>query len=123
MKLLPLSPKESIYFTMNEIEAGLSQEKINFINGTYKKELQYWKKAAFKKALNGNEAKELTDLAPSRVSFLIRKAAIKKAKKMNIHEIIFHLKFQYSVNRNQITLIQDIPSEDTCLLLKQYLKN
>ena len=51
------------------------------------------------------------DLAPSRV-FLIRKAATKNAKKMNIDEIIFYLKSQYSTdNRNQITFIQDIPSE------------
>ena len=61
---------------MNEIEVNLSQEKINFINDAYQKELQYWKELAFKKASIENKAKELTDLAPSRV-FLIRKAAIK----------------------------------------------
>ena len=51
------------------------------------------------------------DLAPLRV-FLIRKAAIKNAKKMNIHEIIIYLKSQYSTdNRNQISFFQGIPSQ------------
>ena len=110
-KLLTLSDKESIYFTMNEIEVGLSQEKINFINDTYQKELQYWKEAALKKALDENEAKELTDLAPFKV-FLIGKAGIKNAKWMNIYEITFYLKSHYSAdNRNRITFIQGIPSQ------------
>ena len=81
---------------MNKIEVILSQEKVNFINDTYEKELQYWKEAALKKALTENEAKELTDLAPLRV-LLIRKAA-KNAKKMNINEIIYYLKCQYSAD-------------------------
>ena len=96
---------------MNEIEVNLSQEKINFVNDNYQKELQYWKKLALKKASTENEAKELIDLAPSTV-FLIRKAAIKNAKKMNIDEMIFFLKSRYSTdNRNQITFTQDIPSQ------------
>ena len=75
-----------------------------------KKSPQYWKEVALKKVLNENEAKELAGLVPSRV-FLICKAAIKNAKNMNIHEIIFCLKFQYSAhNRSQITLIQGILS-------------
>ena len=32
---------------MNEIEVNLSHEKLNFINDTYQKELQYWKKIVF----------------------------------------------------------------------------
>ena len=36
---------------MNEIEVSLPQEKINFINDTCEKKLQYWKKAALKKTL------------------------------------------------------------------------
>ena len=56
---------------MNEIRVNLSQEKTNFINDTYQKELQYWKKVALKKALTENETKELIDLAPSR-AFLVR---------------------------------------------------
>ena len=31
---------------MNKIEVNLSQEKIDFINEAYQKELQYWKKVA-----------------------------------------------------------------------------
>ena len=43
--------------------------------------------------------------------FLIRKAA-KNAKKININEIIFYLKSRYSPdNRDQITFIQNIPSQ------------
>ena len=72
VKLLILSHVEkSIYFMMNEIRVNLSQEKTNFINDTYQKELQYWKKVALKKALTENETKELIDLAPSR-AFLVR---------------------------------------------------
>ena len=37
---------------MNEIEENLSQEKINFINDAYQKQLQYWKKASLKKGFN-----------------------------------------------------------------------
>ena len=95
----------------DERNQNLSQEKINFINNTYQKELQYWKKVALKKALTKNETKELIDLAPSGV-FLIHKAAIKNATRMNIHEIIFYLKSRFPTdNRNQITFIQDIPSQ------------
>ena len=84
--------------------------------------LQYWKKVALKKALTKNETKELIDLAPSGV-FLIHKAAIKNANRMNIHEIIFYLKSRFLTdNRNQITFIQDIPSQGDIPSLKQYLK-
>ena len=89
---------------MNEIEVNLSQEKVKFINNTYQKELKYWKETALKKASTENEAKELTDLIPLRV-LLVRKIA-KNAKKMNINEIIFYLKSEYSAdNRDQITFI------------------
>ena len=111
MKLLTLLHKiKSICFAMNKIEVNLSQEKINFINDTHQKGLQYWKEAALKKDSTENEAKESTDLAPLR-AFLIPKAA-KNAKKMNINEIIFYLKARYSTdNRDQINFIQDIPSQ------------
>ena len=95
---------------MNEIEVNLSQEKVKFINNTYQKELKYWKETALKKASTENEAKELTDLIPLRV-LLVRKIA-KNAKKMNINEIIFYLKSEYSAdNRDQITFIQEILSQ------------
>ena len=50
--LAQLDKERSICFAMNEIEVSLSQKKINFINDIYQKELQSWKEAAFKKALN-----------------------------------------------------------------------
>ena len=34
---------------LSKIEAGLSQEKIDFINDIYQKELQHWKKVALEK--------------------------------------------------------------------------
>ena len=90
-----------LIFTMNAIEVNLSQEKISFINDAYQRELQYWKRAALEQNLSENEAKELLDLALSR-DILIRKAEIKNANKMNIYEMIFYLKSQYSTDRNQI---------------------
>ena len=109
--LLKLFHKErSICFAMNKIEVNLSEEKINFINNTYQKELKCWKEAALKKAAYKNEANELKDLA-SLSYFLIRKAA-KDGKKMDINGIISYLKSQYSAdNRDQITFIQNYPSQ------------
>ena len=37
---------------MSEIEINLSQEKINFINDSYQKELQYQKKSSLKEDFN-----------------------------------------------------------------------
>ena len=99
-----LSHKEkSVYFAkkmdglraMNKIEIDLSQEKIDFINDAYQKESQHWKKVALESVSTENEAKELIDLAPSRVC-LIRK--VKNAKMVNSEE--------------QRTFILDIPSEE-----------
>ena len=59
---------------INKIEINLPQEKIDFINGVYQKELQYWKKIALA-SKNKNGKKRLTDLVPLRV-FLVRKAAV-----------------------------------------------
>ena len=39
---------------LNKIEADLSQEKIDFINDTYQKELQHWKKVALEKTKRKN---------------------------------------------------------------------
>ena len=51
------------------------------------------------------------DLAPLGVCF-IRKGVIKNAKKVDIDEIIFNLKFRYSTDiRDQITFIQGIPRD------------
>ena len=89
-------------------EVSLSQDKINFINSAFQKELDYWKEAALKD-LDANEANQLKDTVPLSLS-LIRKAK-KNAKKANINEIIFYLKSQYTTNnRNQIVLVQNFPS-------------
>ena len=42
----------SINFMTNEGAVNLPQDKINFINDTHQKELQYWKKEALKEGLN-----------------------------------------------------------------------
>ena len=42
---------------MNKIEVNLSQEKIHFINDTYQKELQYWKREALESVLTENGRK------------------------------------------------------------------
>ena len=111
--------EKTVYFTeemnevrvVNETEVKLSQEKINFINDNHQKELQYWKNVALESVSTENETKELMDLAPLRAC-LIRKAVIKNAKKVNIDEIIFYLKFWYSTgNRDEITFTQGISSE------------
>ena len=95
---------------MNEIEVNLSQEKIDFINDAYQKELQCSKKVALESVLTKNRRNQLTDLAPLRV-FLARKAAIKNVK--NVHEIILNLKSQYLThNEEQIIFIQDILSQE-----------
>ena len=43
------------------IEVSLSQDKINFINNTFQKELDYWKEAALERASDLNDANELKD--------------------------------------------------------------
>ena len=87
---------------MIKIKVHLSQEKIDFVNDAYQKELQHWQKVALESVSTENEAKEIIDL-PSRVC-LIRK--VKNAKMLNIDEIFFYLKFQYSThNEEQRTFI------------------
>ena len=49
--------------TISKIEV-----KIDFINGTHLKEVQYWKKIALENK-NEEERKQLVDLAPIRVFF------------------------------------------------------
>ena len=46
------------------IEVSLSQDKINFINSTFQKDLDYWKDTALKIALDGDKADQLKGLAP-----------------------------------------------------------
>ena len=75
----------------NKIEVEIHQEKVDFVNDAYEKELQYWKRAALESVSTKSEAKELIDLAPSRV-ILVRK--VKNEKMVNIDETIFYLKSQ-----------------------------
>ena len=81
-----MSHKKSVCFSkeideaINKIEVDLSQEKIDFINYAYQKELQHWKKVALESVSTENKAKELIDLALSRVC-LIRK--VKNAMTLN----------------------------------------
>ena len=53
---------------VNKIEVNLLQEKVDFINDAYQKELQDWKNFALVSE-NENEKKQLTDLAALRVFF------------------------------------------------------
>ena len=53
---------------VNKIEVNLLQEKVDFINDAYQKELQDWKNFALV-SKNENEKKQLTDLAALRVFF------------------------------------------------------
>ena len=107
---------------MNKIKVNLSQEKINFISDTNQKELQYWKEATLKKALDEDEANELKDSAPP--SFFLICKPEKNAKKTDINEITSHLQSQYSTdNRDQITFIQLYPSQRDVPCFEKYLKN
>ena len=109
---------------MNEIEVNLFQEKIEFINDAYQKELHYWKKGVSGSVLIENGRKHLRALVPPRI-FLARKAAIKNVK--NVHEIISNLKSQYLLhNEQQRTFIQDIPIQEdipSFEAITDYLKN
>ena len=95
-----LKEKSGVYFTekmdevraRNRIEVEIHQEKVDFINDAYQKELRYWKRAALESVSTENEAKELTELAPSRV-ILVRK--VKNEKIVKIDEIMFYLKSPY----------------------------
>ena len=110
--------KSGVYFTekmdkvraRNKIEVEIHQEKVDFINDAYEKELRYWKRAALESVSTEKEAKELIELAPPRV-ILVRK--VKNEKMVNIDEIIFYLKSQYLAhNAEERTFIPNIPSEE-----------
>ena len=103
------------------IEIQVNQEKIDYINYAYNKEMTYWKKAALDRVSTENEKKELMDLAPSKVS-LICKA--KSTKTKNIDEIIFYLKSKYSAyNVEPRTLLKDIPGKELSFKeITNYLK-
>ena len=111
--------KYGVYFTekMDEvrardrIEVEIHQEKVDFINDAYEKELRYWKRAALESVSTKNEAKELIELAPARVIWVQK---VKNEKIVNIDEIIFYLKFQYLAhNAQERTFIPNILSKES----------
>ena len=110
--------KSGVYFTgkidevtaRNRIEVEIHQEKVDFINDAYEKELRYWKRVALESVSTEIEARESIELAPRRV-ILVRK--VKNSKLVNIEEIIFYLKSQYlEHNSQERTFIPNIPSEE-----------
>ena len=76
---------------VNKIVVDLRQEKIDFINQTHAKEIEYWKNIAFDNK-NEEERKQLTNLAPLKVS-LYHKDSVKEVK--NANEILCYLKNRY----------------------------
>ena len=54
----------------SRIEVEIHQEKIDFTNYPYEKELQYWKRVALESVSTENEARELIELAPRTVSLV-----------------------------------------------------
>ena len=56
---------------VNKTEANLPQGKIEFINHTHAKEVEYWKNVAFE-GKNEDQKKESTDLAPLRFFWLVK---------------------------------------------------
>ena len=69
-------------FTMDarRIEVSLSQDKISFINSAFQKELDYWKEAALERALDLNDANELSKRL-STSKFIIDSQSRKECKK------------------------------------------
>ena len=55
------------------VEVEIHQEKVNFINDAYEKELRYWKRAALENVSTDNEAREFIELAPRKM-ILVRKS-------------------------------------------------
>ena len=63
---------------INKIIVNLPKEKVDFINDTHQKELNYWEKIALE-GKNKDEKKQVTDLAPLG-AFLVRKDIVKNEK-------------------------------------------
>ena len=65
----------------------MSKEKVDFINNTHQKELNYWKKTALE-GKNEDEKEQLADVAPLG-AFLVRKDVVKKRKKCRGNSFLF----------------------------------
>ena len=101
--------KEMDEASESRIEVEVHQEKVDFINDAYEKELRYWKRAALESVSTEIEARESIELAPRRV-ILVRK--VKNPKVVNFEEIIFYLKSQYlEHNSKERTFIQTFRSK------------
>ena len=75
---------------INKITVNSPKEKVDFINDTHQKLLNYWKNIALENRTE-DEKKHLMNLAPFR-TFLVRKDVVKNEVK--IDETIFYLKTQ-----------------------------
>ena len=94
---------------VNKIIVNLPKEKIDFINQSHEKEIEYWKKSAFDNK-NEDERRQLTDLAPLKVS-LYCKDSVKEVK--NVNEILCYLKNSYLPHSEERpTYIENIPSQE-----------
>ena len=76
---------------VNKIVVNLPKEKIDFINQTHAKEIEYLKNVAFDNK-NEEERMQLTNVATLKVS-LYRKKSVKEVKIVN--EILCYLKNKY----------------------------
>ena len=100
------------------IEVSLSQDKINLINGTHKKELKYWKGAALKMNLDEDKANRLKESPPS--SFLLIRKPATNAKETDTDGIISYLKSKYSAdNRYQIAFVKRYSSQEDVLSFEE----
>ena len=94
---------------VNKIVVNLPKEKIDFINQTHAKEIEYLKNVAFDNK-NEEERMQLTNVATLKVS-LYRKKSVKEVKIVN--EILCYLKNKYLPhNEEQVAYIGDIPSQE-----------
>ena len=85
---------------------------MDFINEAFEKGLRYWKRTTLESVSTKNESRELIELAPRKV-ILVCKA--KNQKLINIEEIIFYLKSQYSEHKPQdrtfiLNILREEPS-------------
>ena len=84
--------------TINKIRVNLPKEKVDFINNTHQKELNYWKRIALE-GKNEDEKNQLTDLAPLG-AFVVGKDVVKNEVK-NVDDTIFYSKTQYQPHNQE----------------------
>ena len=94
---------------VNRTEANFPQEKIDFINDAHTKEVDYWKRIALE-GRRKDEKKQLRDLAPLEVFWLVKDAG--KSRVESIHEMRFYLRNNYLSHTEEQARIDDIPQDD-----------